>query len=195
MYFCWENKTLDLAFSIFGIWYALISIMVMAVWTQYGYGPLARYLRLRVAHAPGMPGTYSPPPRVSDPDMHHSMCVMPWCMSGSLTSGFLWSRWRGKCSRHSRRTRNTQFYVSGKRPMFLVQIQSIRPDYARLHVHTYSIRICVCRICQLSCFLGSLRNLNGKIIELSGYAQGVNFPQGRKLIHTSLNMCLPNCTK
>ena len=66
------------------------------------------------AHAP-----LSPPPRVSDPDMHYGTCVthMPWCMSGSLTSGFLWSRWRGKRSRHSRRMRNPQFYVSGKRPM------------------------------------------------------------------------------
>ena len=38
-------------------------------------------------------------------------------MPGSLTSGFLWSRWRGKRSRHSRRMRSPQFYVSGKRPM------------------------------------------------------------------------------
>ena len=42
------------------------------------------------AHAPGMPGTFSSPPRVSDPDIHHGMCVThsPWCMPGSLTSGF-----------------------------------------------------------------------------------------------------------
>ena len=34
----------------------------------------------------------------SDPDMHHGTCVthVPWCISGSLTGGFLWSRWRGK---------------------------------------------------------------------------------------------------
>ena len=72
-----------------------------------------------VAHAPGMPGTFSPSPRVSDPDMHHGTCVthVSWCTPGSLTSGFLWSRWRGKRSRHSRRMRNQQFYVSGKRPM------------------------------------------------------------------------------
>ena len=44
------------------------------------------------AHAPGMPGTFSPPPRVRDPDMHHGS----WCMPGSLTSGFLWNRRRGK---------------------------------------------------------------------------------------------------
>ena len=81
-------------------------------------GPLARYVELWV-DAPGMPGTFSPPPRVSDPDMHHGTCVthVPWCMPGSLTSGFLWSRWRGKRSRHSRRMRNPQFYISGKRPM------------------------------------------------------------------------------
>ena len=50
------------------------------------------------AHAPGMPGTFSPPPQVSDPDMHHGTCVthMPWCMPGSLTSSFLWNRRRGK---------------------------------------------------------------------------------------------------
>ena len=50
------------------------------------------------AHAPGMPGTFSLSPHVSDPDMHHGTCVthVPWCMPGSLTSGFLWNRWQGK---------------------------------------------------------------------------------------------------
>ena len=72
-----------------------------------------------VAHAPGMPGTFPQPPRVSYPDMHYGTCVthVPWCMPGSLTSGFLWSRWWGKRSRHSRRMCNPQIYVSSKRPM------------------------------------------------------------------------------
>ena len=50
------------------------------------------------AHAPGMPGTLSPSPQVSDPAMHHGTCVthVPWCMPGSLTSGFLWNRRRGE---------------------------------------------------------------------------------------------------
>ena len=50
------------------------------------------------AHAPGMPGTFSPSPQVSDPDMHHGTCVthVPWCMPRSLTSGFIWNRRRGK---------------------------------------------------------------------------------------------------
>ena len=50
---------------------------------------LTRYVKLRVAHAPGMPGTFSPPPLVSDTGMHHGTCVthVPWCTSGSLTPG------------------------------------------------------------------------------------------------------------
>ena len=67
----------------------------------------------------GNAGNVSPPTRVSIPDMHHGTCVthVPWCMPGSLTSGFLWSRWRGK---RSRRVRNLQCYVSGNRPMYYV---------------------------------------------------------------------------
>ena len=84
--------------------------------------PLARYVQLRVAHALGMPGTFSPPSRVSDPNMHHGTCVthVPWCMPGSLSSGFIWSRWRGKRSQHSRCIRTPQFYASGKRPMAIM---------------------------------------------------------------------------
>ena len=60
--------------------------------------PLARCEKIAGAHAPGMPGTFSPPSGTSDPDMHHGTCVthVPWCMPGSLTSVFLWSQWRGK---------------------------------------------------------------------------------------------------
>ena len=60
--------------------------------------PLARYVKLWVAHAPGMPGTFS-----------HCGLAIPTCITarawrtcrdacrdGSQTSGFLWSRWRGK---------------------------------------------------------------------------------------------------
>ena len=85
------------------------------------HGPLSRYVKLWFAHAPGMLGTFSPPPRVSDPDMHHGTCVkhVPWCMPGSRNIFFLWSRWRGKRSCHSRHMRNAQFYVSDKRSMNL----------------------------------------------------------------------------
>ena len=51
----------------------------------------------------GNAGAFSPPPQVSDSDMHHGTCVthVLCCMPGSLTSCFLWKR-----SRHSRRMRN-----------------------------------------------------------------------------------------
>ena len=55
------------------------------------YGPLTRYVKLRVAR---IPGTICPPLRVSDPDMQQGTCVthVPWCMPGSLTSHFCWIR-------------------------------------------------------------------------------------------------------
>ena len=92
--------------------------------SQIRYGPLTRNVKLWVAHAPRMPGTFSPPPRVNDPGMHHGTCVthVPWCMPGSLTSGFLWSRCRGKRSQHTRRIHNPQFYLSGKRPKARIMI-------------------------------------------------------------------------
>ena len=61
-----------------------------------GHEPPVRYVKLRVAHGLGMPGMFTPPTRISDLDMHYGTCIthVPWCMSGSLTSSFLWSRWR-----------------------------------------------------------------------------------------------------
>ena len=81
------------------------------------HGPLARYLKLQVAHAPGMLGTFSLPPPVSDPDMHHGTCMtkVPWCMPGSLTSCFLWNRWRGNVTGipGACATRNFTYLVRG----------------------------------------------------------------------------------
>ena len=39
--------------------------------------------------------------------------------AGSLNSGFLWSRWRGKCSRHSQRMRNPYFTYLVRGPLCL----------------------------------------------------------------------------
>ena len=102
------------------------------------HGPLVRYVKLRVVHAPGMAGTFSPPPRVSDPEMHHGTCVshVPWCMPGSLTSGFPWSRWRenvpgipGTCA-----IRNVRYLVRGP----LVQINSINSRWKSQYVSLHS---------------------------------------------------------
>ena len=95
-----------------------------------GNGPLTRYVKLRVVHAPGMPGTFSPSPNSKGTDnkrsrnasrhVRHARAVMqvgianPW--------------WRGKRSRHSRCMRNPQFYISGKRPMpFVMLFDEARP--------------------------------------------------------------------
>ena len=65
---------------------------IITPWASYQIRKIAG------AHAPGMPGTFPPPPRVSDPDVHHDKCVahVPWYMPGSLTCGFLWSQRRGE---------------------------------------------------------------------------------------------------
>ena len=88
---------------------------VTRIWQRH-HGPLTRYVKLRVAHAPGMPGMFSPPPRISYPDMHHGTCVthVPWYMPRSLTSG-----WREKKFPAFPAHAQPQFYVSGKRPMTL----------------------------------------------------------------------------
>ena len=123
----------------------------------WSHGHRACYVKLRIAHAPGMPGTFFPPPWVSDPDMHHGTCVthVSRCMPGSLTNGFFWSRWRGKRSRHSRRMSNPHIYVYGKRPMthvawwsFLELLSWCQLFYVFFHLLTHPN----------SCMQGSLIN-------------------------------------
>ena len=94
----------------------IILYIYMSEWASY------QIRKIEVTHAPGMPGRFSQPPRVNDPDIHHDTCLtqVPWCMPGSLTSGCHWSGWRGKLSRHSRRTRNPHFNLSCERPMVLL---------------------------------------------------------------------------
>ena len=110
-----------LATTSTGSWWSLEATVLASRKNQWRWqhGPLTRYVKLRVAHAPGMPGTFSPPPQFSDPDMHHGTfsTYVLWRMPGSITSSFLWSQWWGKCSRHPWCMHNPQFYVSGKRPM------------------------------------------------------------------------------
>ena len=73
-------------------------VSVEPMLNHFCHGALTRYEKLWVAHAAGMPWTFSPPPRISDPDMHQGTCVtqMPWCTPGLLTSSFFWRRWRWK---------------------------------------------------------------------------------------------------
>ena len=72
------------------------------------HGPLARYVKLRVAHGPGIPGTFYPPPIskeiVSWWPQHASRHVRD--VRAVMHVGIVNPRWRGKRSRHSRRMRN-----------------------------------------------------------------------------------------
>ena len=99
---------------------------------QYN-GPFTRYVTLRVAHAPRMPGVFSPLLLVSDPDMHHGTCVthVPGYMPESLTSHFLWSR-------HTRRVRNPHSYISGKRPMGLRKQSQCSHLSQMFHIATWN---------------------------------------------------------
>ena len=82
-------------------------------------GPLTRYAKLRIPHAPGIPVTFSLPPtskettslrsRHASRHVHHTRVVMHVEIANP--------RWRGKRSRHSRRMRNPQFCAAGKRPI------------------------------------------------------------------------------
>ena len=112
----------------------------MLPWASY------QIRKLRVAHARGMPGTFSPPLCVRHRDMHKGTCVthMPWCMPGSLTSGFLQIRWRRKRSRYSRCMRNPQFCLSGKRPVYFDTNYSVSRQMRRhlILVKLWSIQKC-----------------------------------------------------
>ena len=84
---------------------------------HHSNGPLTRYAKLRLAHAPGMPAMFSPPPWVSDPAASRHARDARAVMHAEIAYWrcFLWSRWRGKRSRHSRRMHYPQFHVSVKR--------------------------------------------------------------------------------
>ena len=89
----------------------------VALRNALSHGPHDRCVKLRVAHAPGMPGTFSPPStsketasersRRASRHVRHARAVMH--------VGIANARWREKRSRHSQRMRNLQFCVSGKR--------------------------------------------------------------------------------
>ena len=127
------------------------------------HGPLARYVKLRVAHAPGFP--------------RHRRLAIQTCITARvsrtcrdtcrdrLTSGFLWSRWRGKRSRHSRRMCNPQFYVSGKRPIARTKHFTPSPTFNTIPLnfadHSWS-RICCC-ICMYVCMHTFICALSGEV--------------------------------
>ena len=54
----------------------------------YNHGPPTRYVSLRVAYVPGMPGAFSPLPRVSDPGMHAGIANQPFSLKSMAGKTF-----------------------------------------------------------------------------------------------------------
>ena len=83
------------------------------------HGPLRRYAKSWFAHAPGMPGTFSPSSTPKETascrSRHASRHVLD--TRAVMHVGIAKVRWRGKRPRYSRRMRSPQFYVPGKRPI------------------------------------------------------------------------------
>ena len=103
------------------------AITVSRLISHTTYGPLTRYVKLRVACVPGMPWTFSPPPTsketASQRPQHASRhvrdarAVMHLCEARAVMHvGIANPPPDKKRSRHSRRMHNPQFYVSGMGP-------------------------------------------------------------------------------
>ena len=112
------------------------------------YGPLTRYVKLRVAHAPGMPRTFLPTPNSKETaswrSRHASRHVRD--ARAVMHVGIANPRWLGKRSRHSRRMRNPQ-YIFGNRPMawpglnvLIKQRSSLYPLYCHWIHYNLSVR-------------------------------------------------------
>ena len=80
-------------------------------WEVPIHGALTRYAKLRVAHAPGMPGTFSLPPTSKETAGQRSRHVSRHVREARAVMhvGIANPRWRGKRSRYSRRMRNPIF--------------------------------------------------------------------------------------
>ena len=86
---------------------------------QLKHGPLTRNVKWRVAHAPGMPGTFSPPSTLKETAIQQSRHASRYVRHtrAVIHVGIANPRWREKRSRHSWSMRNPSFYVSVQRPM------------------------------------------------------------------------------
>ena len=74
------------------------------------HGPLTRYVKLQVAHAPGMPGTFSSSPITNETASKRSRHPSRHVRRARVVMhvGITNPRWPVKCSRHSRRMYNPQ---------------------------------------------------------------------------------------
>ena len=94
-------------------------------------GLLPYMVKLRVAHAPGMPGTFSPQPTSKEIASYRSRHASRHVRDARAVMhvGINNQRWWGKRSRHSRRMRNPQFCVSGKRQISHQYVKWLSGDF------------------------------------------------------------------
>ena len=118
---------------------ALIITMLSQQPENLLHGPLTIYFNLRVAHAPGKSGKFSPPPTskgtANKQSRHASRHVRH--ARALLHVGIANPRWRGKHSRYPRSMRNPQVYVSGKRPIH-TQYFEIQTIWLNLRIKLFS---------------------------------------------------------
>ena len=105
--------------------------------------PYASYQirKIAIAHALGMLGTFSPPPRISDPDMHHGTCVtrVPWWMhAGVANRRFPLKSVSGKTFPAFPAMHNPQFYASGKSPISSATFP-FHKNYSGRYIETYPL--------------------------------------------------------
>ena len=89
-------------------------------------GPLTRYVKLRVVHAPGMPGTFFPPTRVSDQAMHHGTYVTHVMYAGIANWWFPLKSVAGKTFPAFPAHAQPAFYGSGKRPVAITKASHLQ---------------------------------------------------------------------
>ena len=76
--------------------------------------------------------------------LQRKLLVTPACMAARawrhvMHVGIANPRWQGKRSRHSRRMRKPQFYVSGKRPMTKTSLKSKRIHIDKMFITTLNV--------------------------------------------------------
>ena len=109
--------------SCFGL--AIMGVTCFPYSLTLSHRPVRRNVKLWVAHVPGIPVTFPPPSTsketASSRSRHASRHVRD--ARAVMHVGIANLRWRGKRSRHSRRMRNLQCYLSDRRSM-VVTVES-----------------------------------------------------------------------
>ena len=123
---------------------------------------------------------------VSDPGVTH----VPWCMPGSLTSGFLWIRWRenfpgipGACA-----IRNITCLVRGQRNIQPLQICHFVTIYRAIITGTIELPSLICRIVKFTATISPYDMIVSDLNNTTGYLNyNSNVPMSVRLSQMTRN--------